>query len=450
MAVRRSLGERKRRGFEGCCLLISPQLFSCTTKEFLDMPWNSRYRAKLLLTTGMLSVVLGFDPSKPLGAQTSENSGRSAAEKLSALTDPAIEKRVDAILKQMTLEEKVGQLAQYSFGAPTGPSTGNPDYQNMILRGEIGSLVNLDSAHAANQYQHLAMEKSRLHIPLLFGLDVIHGFRTTFPVPLALASTWDPSIVEKYARIAAQESSAAGVRWVFSPMVDIARDPRWGRMVEGAGEDPYLSSVMARAYVRGYQGKKLNDKESVAACVKHFVGYGAVEGGRDYNTAEISEHTLREIYLPPFRAAIREGSVSVMSSFNTLNGVPATANPFTLTQILRKEWGFHGLTVSDWTSVGELVPHGIARDKSVAAEKAINAGVDMDMVSDSYHENLADLVKHGKVSQSRLDEAVRNVLRVKFALGLFEDPFTDESREIRGALPTDRVEAARLAAERSF
>jgi beta-glucosidase len=310
----------------------------------------------------------------------------------------------------MTLEEKVGQLAQYSSGAPTGPSTGNPDYPNMISRGDVGSLFNLDSGRAANQYQHLAVEKSRLHIPLLFGLDVIHGFRTTFPVPLALASTWDPSIVEQYARIAAEESSAAGVRWVFSPMVDIARDPRWGRIVEGAGEDPYLGSVMARAYVRGYQGRKLNDKESVAACVKHFVGYGAVEGGRDYNTAEISEHTLREIYLPPFYAAIREGSVSVMSSFNTLNGLPATANPFTLTQILRKEWGFHGLTVSDWTSVGELVPHGIARDKAVAAQKAINAGVDMDMISDSYHE-LADLVKHGKVSQARLDEAVRDVLQ---------------------------------------
>ena len=414
------------------------------------MPWNSRECSKLFVTAGVLSVVLAFGFSEPVNAQMPEAASHSAVDKLSALRSPEIEKRVDALLKQMTLEEKVGQLAQYSSGAPTGPSTGNPDYPNMISRGEVGSLFNLDSAHAANLYQHLAVEKSRLHIPLLFGLDVIHGFRTTFPVPLALASTWDPSIVETYAHIAAQESSAAGVRWVFSPMVDIARDPRWGRIVEGAGEDPYLGSVMARAYVRGYQGKSLKDKESVAACVKHFVGYGAVEGGRDYNTAEISEHTLREIYLPPFYAAIREGSVSLMSSFNTLNGLPATANPFTLTQILRKEWGFEGLTVSDWTSVGELVPHGIARDKSVAAQKAINAGVDMDMVSNSYHESLADLVKHGKVSQARLDEAVRDVLRVKFALGLFEDPFTDESREIQGALPKERVEAARLAAERSF
>jgi beta-glucosidase len=233
-------------------------------------------------------------------------------------------------------------------------------------------------------------------------------------------------------------------------MVDIARDPRWGRIVEGAGEDPYLGSVMARAYVRGYQGKSLSDKESVAACVKHFVGYGAAEAGREYNTAEISEHTLREIYLPPFYAALREGSASLMSSFNTLNGLPATANPFTLTQILRKEWGYPGLVVSDWTSVGELVGHGIARDKSIAAQKAMNAGVDMDMVSDSYHQHLADQVKRGKVSQARLDAAVRDVLRVKFALGLFEDPYTDESREIQGALPKERVEAARLAAERSF
>jgi beta-glucosidase len=415
------------------------------------MSWISHHnRLKFLVTAGFLSASMSLVPSEPIRAQTSEPTVHPAAVARSPLTDPAIEKRIDALLKQMTVEEKVGQLAIYSSGAPTGPSAGNADYPNMIARGEVGSLFNLDTVRAANQYQHLAVEKSRLHIPLLFGLDVIHGFRTTFPVPLALASTWDPSIVEKYARIAAQESSAAGVRWVFSPMVDIARDPRWGRIVEGAGEDPYLGSVMARAYIRGYQGKSLGDKESVAACVKHFVGYGAAEGGREYNTAEISEHTLREVYLPPFYAALREGSASLMSSFNTLNGLPATANPFTLTQILRKEWGFPGLVVSDWTSVGELVGHGIARDKSIAAQKAMNAGVDMDMVSDSYHQHLADQVKSGKVSQARLDAAVRDVLRVKFALGLFEDPFTDESREVQGALPKERVEAARLAAERSF
>jgi beta-glucosidase len=415
------------------------------------MLWDSCQRpSKSLCIMAFLFVLVAAGPSGPIFAQAPAPTSHPSALAYSALTDPTIEKRVEVLLKQMTLEEKVGQLAQYSSGAPTGPSAGNADYPNLIARGEVGSLFNLDSARAANQYQHIAVEKSRLHIPLLFGLDVIHGFRTTFPVPLALASTWDPSIVEKAARIAGQESSAAGVRWTFSPMVDIARDPRWGRIVEGAGEDPYLGSVIARAYVRGYQGKSLSDKESVAACVKHFVGYGAAEGGREYNTTEISEHTLREFYLPPFRAAIREGSASLMSSFNTLNGLPATANPLILTQILRKEWEFPGLVVSDWTSVGELVDHGIALDKSVAAQKAMNAGVDIDMVSDSYRQHLAQLVKSGKVSQARLDEAVRRVLRLKFALGLFEDPFTDESREIQGALPKERVDAARLAAERSF
>jgi beta-glucosidase len=415
------------------------------------MSWNSFHRrSKQIIIAGLLSVFANFGLSDPVFSQTQKPAGHPVAVTRSPLTDPAIEKRVDALLKQMTLEEKVGQLAQYSSGAPTGPSTGNPDYPDMIARGEVGSLFNLDSAHSANQYQHLAVDKTRLHIPLLFGLDVIHGFRTTFPVPLALASTWDPSIVETAARIAAQESSAIGVRWVFSPMVDIARDARWGRMVEGAGEDPYLGSVMARAYIRGYQGKSLSDKESVAACVKHFIGYGAVEGGRDYNTSEISEHTLREIYLPPFYAAVHEGSATLMSSFNALNGLPATANPYTLTQILRKEWEFPGLVVSDWSSVGELVAHGIARDKGVAAQKAISAGVDMDMVSDSYHQHLAEQVKSGKVSQARLDEAVRDVLRVKFALGLFDNPYTDESREIQGAIPRERVEASRQAAERSF
>jgi len=415
------------------------------------MPCNSnRLRIKQIVVVCGLSLLASLGLCDRVVAQAPDPAGHSAAVTRSPLTDPAIEKRVDALLQKMTLEEKVGQLTQYSSGAPTGPSTGNADYPDMIARGEVGSLINLDSARAANLYQHIAVDKTRLHIPLLFGLDVIHGFRTTFPVPLALASTWDPSIVEKTARIAAQESSAAGVRWVFSPMVDIARDPRWGRIVEGAGEDPYLDSMMARAYVRGYQGTNLSDKESVAACVKHFVGYGAVEAGRDYNAAEISEHTLREVYLPPFSAAIREGSASLMSSFNTINGLPATANPFTLTQILRKEWEFPGLVVSDWSSVGELVAHGIARDKGVAAQKAMSAGVDMDMVSDSYHQHLADLVKSGKVSQARLDAAVRDVLRVKFALGLFDHPFTDESREIQGALPREHVEAARQAAERSF
>jgi beta-glucosidase len=357
---------------------------------------------------------------------------------------------VEALLKRMTLEEKVGQLVQYSVGTPTGPGTGRGEYQDMVARGQVGSLFNLDNAAAANRYQHLAVEKSRLHIPLLFGLDVIHGYRTTFPVPLGLASTWDPQIVEKAARVAARESAADGVRWVFSPMVDIARDPRWGRIIESAGEDPYLGSVMARAYVRGYQGKNLSAEDSVAACPKHFVGYGAAEGGRDYNSTEISEHTLREVYLPPFFAALDEGAASIMSAFSSLNGVPASANPFILTEILRKEWKFPGLAVSDWTSLKELMGHGIANDGETAARKAFSAGVDMDMESNLYHQHLVELVKKGEISEEQIDQAVRRVLRVKIALGLFEKPYTDESRADRGPLAKENLEVAREAAERSF
>ena len=368
----------------------------------------------------------------------------------SHLADPAIERKVNALLKQMTLEEKVGQLVQYSVGTATGPGTGRTGYSEMIAAGQVGALFNLENVQQVNRFQHDAVEKSRLHIPLLIGLDVIHGYRTTMPVPLGLASTWDPAVVEKAARVAAQEASADGVRWTFSPMVDIARDPRWGRIIEGAGEDPYLGSVMARAYVRGYQGKTLAAADSIAACPKHYVGYGAAEAGRDYNTTEISEHTLREFYLPPFYAALDEGGATIMSAFSTLNGVPASANPFTLTQILRREWRFSGLVDSDWTSIGELVAHGIAIDGMTAAEKAINAGVDIDMESNVYHEHLAELVKSGKVSQATLDEAVRRALRVKFALGLFENPYTDESRKDKGAIPGESLQIARAAAQRSL
>jgi len=368
----------------------------------------------------------------------------------SKLAEPGIESKVEALLKQMTLEEKVGQLVQYSVGTPTGPGTGRGDYQDMIAKGQVGSLFNLEDAQSANHFQHIAVEKSRLHIPLLFGLDVIHGYRTEFPVPLGMASTWDLGLVEKASRVAAQEASAAGVRWTFSPMVDIARDPRWGRIVEGAGEDPYLGGQIARAYVRGYQGKNLNAADSIAACVKHYVGYGAAEGGRDYNTTEISEHTLREVYLPPFYSALDEGGASIMSAFNALNGVPASANPFTLTQVLRKEWQFPGMVDSDWEAVGELQAHGIANDGATAALKALMAGVDMDMESNLYHDHLVDLVRAGKIPEAKIDDAVRHVLRVKFALGLFDNPYTDETRENRGALPKESLDLERAVAEHSF
>lgn len=368
----------------------------------------------------------------------------------SGIYDPALDRRVEALLHQMTLEEKVGQLVQYSAGQPTGPGTGRTDYEDMIAKGQIGALFNISTAKETNHYQSIALEKSRLKIPLVFGLDVVHGFRTEFPVPLAMASTWNPELVEQTARVAAQEASATGVRWTFSPMVDIARDARWGRMVEGAGEDPFLGSAIAVAYVRGYQGEHLSAPDSIAACAKHYVGYGAAEGGRDYNTTEISEHTLRQVYLPPFHAAVDAGTASIMSAFNSLNGVPASANAFTLTKILREEWGFRGVVDSDWNSVGELVPHGIARDKGEAARKAILAGVDMDMASSSYHDDLVQLVRSGQVPVAQVDESVSRVLRLKFALGLFEHPYVDEAKENAAMLRPESIHLARRAAEQSF
>ena len=364
--------------------------------------------------------------------------------------NPNLDARVESILRSMTLEEKVGQLVQYSAGQPTGPGTGRDDYEEMIAKGQVGSLFNVTDTKDITKYQRIAVEKSRLRIPLLFGLDVIHGFRTEFPIPLGLASTWEPEIVEKAARVAAVEASATGIRWTFSPMVDIARDARWGRIAEGAGEDPFLGAQMAAAYVRGYQGAHLDAPDSMAACVKHYVGYGAAEGGRDYNSTEISEHTLREFYLPPFHAAVDAGTATLMSAFNSLNGVPASANPFTLTAVLRKEWGFRGFVVSDWSSIGELIAHGIANEAETAARKAFLAGVDMDMVSSFYHDHLAQLVRSGAIPETAIDESVRRTLRVKLALGLFERPYVEEGRAERAFFQPESLELARMAAEKSI
>src|SRR3989475_3188750 len=403
----------------------------------------------LLLRLAVSAFILIFCQSLPAQTASPALVSRRTIDH-PGLGDAGTEKKVDALIEKMTLEEKVGQLVQYSAGQPTGPGTGRTDYDDMIRKGEIGALFNITTAHQVNAYQRIAIEQSRLHIPLLFGLDVIHGFRTEFPIPLGLASTWHPELVEKAARVAAREASASGIRWTFSPMVDIARDARWGRMAEGAGEDPYLGAAMARAYVRGYQGARLDGTDSIAACAKHFVGYGAAEGGRDYNSVELSEHTLRQFYLPPFHAAVDAGAASIMSAFNSLNGVPASANPFTLKQILRKEWGFRGIVDSDWTSLAELVAHGVASDGSTAARKAFLAGVDMDMVSSLYHENLAQVVLSGEVPETAVDEAVRRVLRVKFALGLFEHPYADETREAGAMLQPESLSLARTAAERSL
>lgn len=391
----------------------------------------------------LLSCDLACAQQKPAVAASSERI-RNAA-----LDNPATDQKIEALLDKMTLEEKVGQLVQYSAGQPTGPGTGRTDYNDMIEKGEIGGLFNVTTAREVNAFQKIAIEKSRLKIPILFGQDVIHGFRTEFPVPLGLAATWDPDLVQRAARVAAREASANGIRWVFSPMVDIARDARWGRMTEGSGEDPYLDATLAEAYVRGYQGERLDAPDSVAACPKHYVGYGAAEAGRDYNSTEISEHTLREFYLPPFKAALDAGAITIMSSFNSLNGVPASANPFTLKEILRKEWGFRGMVDSDWTSVGELIAHGIANDPATAARRALLAGVDMDMVSSFYHDTLAALVRSGQVPEANVDEAVRHVLRVKYALGLFDHPYAAEVAA-PSELPAENLAIAREAAERSF
>ena len=395
-------------------------------------------------------LLYAFAPSSAPSSEKPPSANAAREHSTPAPSEPALEKKVDELLHKMTLEEKVGQLVQYSAGQPTGPGTGRTDYDDMIRKGEIGALFNITTARQVNAFQHIAVEQSRLHIPLLFGLDVIHGFRTEFPVPVGLSASWDPDLIQQTARVAAQEAAASGIRWTFSPMVDIARDARWGRMTEGSGEDPYLGSMIARAYVRGYQGTRLDSPDSIAACAKHFVGYGAAEAGRDYNSVEISEHTLRQYYLPPFHAAVEEGAATIMSAFNSLNGVPSSANPFTLTQILRKEWGFQGIVDSDYTSLAELINHGIANDGATAARKAFLAGVDMDMVSSLYHDHMAQLVRSGEVPEGALDEAVRRILRVKFALGLFEHPYTDESKEAGAMLQKESVTLARTAAEESF
>lgn len=363
---------------------------------------------------------------------------------------PELDARVEALLGQMTLEEKAGQLNQLSSGFVTGPGRVATSGDEQIKRGLVGSLFNVVSAQETNAYQKEVVEGSRLHIPLLFGLDVIHGFRTIFPIPLGLSASWDTELAEQTARRAAIEASSQGVRWTFSPMVDIARDARWGRITEGAGEDPYLGSLFARAYVRGYQGGSLSNPTSIAACAKHFVGYGAAEGGREYNTTEISERTLRDVYLPPFKAAVDEGAATLMSAFNALDGVPSSANHFTLTQVLRNEWGFRGFVVSDWTSIRELMLHGIADDEATAARKAFLAGVDMDMQSDIYETYLPGLVRSGLVPQARMDDAVRRILRVKFALGLFDHPYVKDPGDANPADDPQSRALARRAAEESF
>ena len=360
--------------------------------------------------------------------------------------------RIDSLIAQMTLDEKLGQLTQLegAWDAPGGPKI-DDRYRAMIGEGKVGSFLSVFGADFTRELQTIAVEKSRLKIPLLFAFDVIHGFRTTFPVPIAEVSSWNPAAVEKGARIAAIEATAAGIHWTFAPMVDVARDGRWGRIVEGAGEDPYLGMVMAAARVRGFQGD-LSAPDMLLACAKHFAAYGAAEGGRDYNTAEVSERTLRDVYLPPFRAAVDAGVVTFMAAFNDIGGVPASAHRGLMTDILRTQWGFKGFVVSDWESVGELINHGVAADRAEAARLGLTAGVDMEMVSKTYIQDLAAEVKAGRVPMSVIDESVRRVLEAKQRLGLFDDPFrfSDPQRERDRIHTAEHRAAARAMARESM
>ncbi len=351
---------------------------------------------------------------------------------INAFGQKTIDQKVSELLSKMTLEEKVGQLVQYSgFEYATGPQNSNSaNVLNEIKQGKVGSMLNVTGAQETRKFQELAL-KSRLKIPLLFGQDVIHGYRTTFPVNLGQAASWDLKLIEKSERIAATEASAYGIHWTFAPMVDIARDPRWGRVMEGSGEDTYLGTQIGLARIKGFQGKGLGNLDAIMACAKHFAAYGAAVGGRDYNSVDMSLRQLHETYLPPFKAAAEAGVATFMNSFNDINGIPATANQYILRDLLKGKWNYNGFVVSDWGSIGEMVPHGYAKDNREAAEKAIIAGSDMDMESRAYMAELPNLVKEGKVDPKLIDDAARRILVKKFEMGLFDDPyrFSDEKRQ---------------------
>ena len=353
-----------------------------------------------------------------------------------------VERQIDQLLAKMTLAEKIGQMNQVSAGGDVSR------YAESLRNGQVGSILNEVDPARINEFQRITVEESRLGIPLLVGRDVIHGFHTVFPIPLGLAATFDPELVEEGARVAAAEAVAQGIRWTFSPMLDIARDPRWGRMAEGSGEDPWLDARMGEAMVRGYQGE-VPGPSSMAACVKHFAGYGAAEGGRDYNSTFLTERQLRNVILPPFEAAVKAGALTLMTSFNDNDGIPSTANSFLLKDILRNEWGFGGLVVTDWNSMGEMIAHGFGTDRKEVARLAANAGVDMDMMTFGFLSHLEELVRSGQVKEAVIDEAVRNILRVKFVLGLFEHPYVDEAAAASVQYAPAHLETARKTAEES-
>lgn len=374
------------------------------------------------------------------------SSTESTQKDKTEVVDP-IEAKVDSLFALLSQEEKIGQLAQRGTSS-RDEATISEETAQAIRDGKIGSFLNVMDIEIRDEMQRIAVEESKHGVPLIFGRDVIHGFRTIFPIPLGQAATWNPEIVELGAAVAAREARSYGVNWTFAPMVDIARDARWGRIAESCGEDPYLASVMGVAMVNGFQGDDLSSDESIAACAKHFAGYGAAEGGRDYNTAMISEEQLRNIYLKPFEACNNAGVATYMASFNEINGVPSSGSDFLLRQVLRDEWKFDGFVVSDWNSITEMIPHGFCKDEKEAAMKALNAGLDMEMTSQSYEKHVFDLIKEGKVDQKKLDAAVKNILRIKFRLGLFDNPYIMVHKD-KVILRSDHKEAAKEAATQS-
>lgn len=355
--------------------------------------------------------------------------------------DSLIEKQVEELLGKMTLPEKIGQMNQLS------PFGSMDEIAEQVRQGEIGSLLNVTDPEKVNEIQKVAVEESRLGIPLLISRDVIHGYKTIFPIPLGQAATFNPQIVEDGARVAAIEASADGIRWTFAPMIDISRDPRWGRIAESCGEDPYLSSIMGVAMVKGFQGDSLNDPTSIAACAKHFIGYGAAEGGRDYNSTFIPERLLRNVYFPPFEAVAKAGCATFMTSFNDNDGIPSTGNSFILKEVLRNEWKYDGMVVTDWASTAEMISHGFCKDEKEAALKSVDAGIDMEMVSGTFIRHLEELVKDGEISEATINNAVRNILRLKFRLGLFDNPYVNTDQHVKYA--PEHLAKAKEAVEQS-
>lgn len=398
-----------------------------------------------LLAIGATAMVIGAGCTAPVSSDWKSFSG-----------DKEIERRVDSVFQLMTLEEKVGQMAQYSCNWDiTGPVMSD-NYESLLKKGLVGSMFNAYTVDGVRKMQEMALSESRLKIPVLFGYDVIHGYRTIFPMPLAESCSWDLERMRQSAAIAADEASASGIAWTFAPMVDIGRDARWGRVMEGAGEDPYLGSLVAKARVEGFQGgsdwRSLSEANTVLACCKHFAAYGAAEAGRDYNTAELSENTLMNYYMPPYQAAREAGVATYMASFNEINGVPSTGNKWLMTDLLRNEWGFNGFVVTDYTGMNELVAHSIVNNEKEAGELAANAGIDMDMNGAIYSKYLVESVREGKVPEAQIDRAVKSILEMKFLLGLFDDPYRylDNEREKNTIMKPEYLQAAREAAARSI